>query len=79
MGEFGQVVSQGDANAARLIAVVGDPDSGLPADAIVILEVLIAALQPFEEEIRKLDTEIFRRARGNGDARQQVTMLGNDP
>jgi hypothetical protein len=36
--EFGQIVPQGAANAARLIAIVEDPESGLPADAIATLD-----------------------------------------
>lgn len=31
--EFGQIVPQGAANASRLIAIVEDPESCLPADA----------------------------------------------
>jgi transposase len=46
-GEFGQIVRQGASNAARLIAVVEDPDSGLPADAIATLKVLFGALTQF--------------------------------
>lgn len=40
LGEFGQVVPQGAANALRLIAVVEDPESGLTADAIATLHML---------------------------------------
>ena len=46
--EFGQVVPQGAANAARLITFVEDPDSGLPADAIATLKVLVTALVHLE-------------------------------
>ena len=45
LGEFGQIVPQGAANAARLIAMVEDPDSGLPAGAIATLHVLVSALK----------------------------------
>ena len=63
--EFGQIVPQGAANAVRLIAIVEDPDSRLPADAIATLKVLVAALAHLETEIGKLDVEIARRAREN--------------
>lgn len=33
LGEFGRIVPHGAANAARLIAIVEDPASGLPAEA----------------------------------------------
>ncbi len=41
---FGQIVPQGAANVRRLIAIVEDPESGLPTDAIATLRALIAAL-----------------------------------
>ena len=63
--EFGQIVPQGAANAAKLIAIVEDPDSGLPDDAIGTLKVLVAALAHLEAEIGKLDAEIARRAKEN--------------
>lgn len=72
--EFGQIVPQGAANAARLIAIVEDPDSGLPADAIATLKVLVAALAHLEAEIGKLDAEIARRAKENELARRLMTV-----
>jgi transposase len=77
--EFGQIVPQGAANAARLIALVEDPDSGLPADAIVTLKVLVVALAHLEEEIGKLDVEIARRAKENEVARRLMTVPGIGP
>ena len=41
LAEFGQIMPQGAANAARLISIVEDPDIGLPADAIATLKVLV--------------------------------------
>ena len=63
--EFGQIVPQGAANAAKLIAIVDEPTSGLPLDAIATLKVLVAALAHLEAEIGKLDAEITRRAKEN--------------
>ena len=65
LGEFGQIVPQGAANAARLFAIVEDLDSGLPADAIGTLKVLVSTLTHLEAEIGKLDAEIARRAKEN--------------
>jgi transposase len=79
LGEFGQIVPQGAANAARLIAIVEDRDSGLPVDAIATLEVLVAALRHLEAEIGKLDAEISRRAKGNEVARRLMTVPGIGP
>ena len=44
LAEFGQVVPQGAANASKLIAIVEDPDSGLPVEATATLQVLIGTL-----------------------------------
>ncbi len=79
LGEFGQVVPQGAANAARLIAIVEDTDSGLPADAIATLKVLVEALTHLETEIGKLDAEITRRAKENDVARRLMTVPGIGP
>src|SRR3712207_5790096 len=46
--ELGLVVPQGAANAARLIALVEDPDSGLPAGGMAALKVLVTALTHLE-------------------------------
>lgn len=79
LGEFGQIVPQGAGNAARLIAIIEDPDSGLPADAIATLDVLVAALRHLEAEIGKLDAEISRRAKDNDVARRLMTIPGIGP
>ena len=79
LGEFGQIVPQGAGNAARLIAIIEDPDSGLPADAIATLDVLVAALRHLEAEIGKLDAEISRRAKDNEVARRLMTIPGIGP
>src|SRR6056297_2260657 len=79
LSEFGQVAPQGATNAARLIAIVEDPESGLPADAIPTLKVLIAALTQLEAEIVKLDAAIARRAKENDVARRLMTVSGIGP
>ncbi|GAM05554.1 transposase [Novosphingobium sp. MBES04] len=79
LGEFGQIVPQGAANATRLIAIVQGPDSGLPSDAIATLQVLVATLTHLEVEIGKLDAEIARRAKENEVARRLMTVPGIGP
>ena len=79
LGEFGHIVPQGAANAARLISIVEDPDSGLPADATATLKVLVSALTHVETEISKLDAEIARRAKENDVARCLMTVPGIGP
>ena len=79
LAEFGQIVPQGAANAARLIAIVENQDSDLPADAIATLKVLVAALIHLETEIARLDAEIARRAKENEVARRLMTVPGIGP
>jgi transposase len=77
--EFGMIVPQGAANAVRLVAILDDPDSGLPADAVVTLKVLVVALSHLQAEIGKLDAEIARRAKENEVARRLMTVPGIGP
>ena len=79
LGEFGQIVPQGAANAARLIAIVEDPESSLPAAAIATLKVLVGTLTYLEAEIGKLDAEIARRAKENELARRLMSVPGIGP
>lgn len=74
--EFGQIVPQGAANASKLVALVEDPESVLPADAIPTLKALIAVLTHLEAEISKLDAEIARCAKENDVARRLMTVPG---
>ncbi|AUQ44590.1 transposase [Phaeobacter inhibens] len=76
---FGQAAPQGAANASKLIAIVEALESGLPADAIPTLKVLIAALTQLEAETVKLDAEIARRAKENDVARRLMTVPGIGP
>lgn len=79
LGEFDQIVPQGAANAARLIALVEDPESGLPADTIAPLHVLVSAPRHLEAEISTLDAEITRRAGENEVAQRLMTVPGIGP
>ncbi|BAQ71638.1 transposase IS116/IS110/IS902 family protein (plasmid) [Rhodovulum sulfidophilum] len=79
LGEFGKIVPQGAANVSKLIAIVEGPESGLPADAIPTLKVLVASLAHLEAEIGKLDAEIARCAKENEVARRLMTVPGIGP
>ena len=79
LGEFGHIVPQGAANASKLIAIVEDPESDLPAGAVPTLKVLISALRQLESEIGQLDIEIARRAKKNEVARRLMTVPGIGP
>lgn len=77
--EFGEVVPQGAANAARLITIVEDAASGLPEDARATLLVLIEAKIRLDEQIAELNVEISRRAKENEVARRLMTIPGIGP
>lgn len=77
--EFGEVVPQGAANAARLITIVEDAASGLPEDARATLLVLIEAKIRLDEQIAELNDEISRRAKENEVARRLMTIPGIGP
>jgi transposase len=79
MGEFGLVVPQGASQAARLIAMVADPDVPLPEAAQSALRAVVSALEGLEIEIRRLEAEITRRAKGDEVARRLMTIPGVGP
>ena len=77
--EFGEVVPKGAANAARLIAIIEDPASGLPEEARATLLVLIETKTRLDDQIAKLNAEISRRAKENEVARRLMTIPGIGP
>ncbi|MEO8723754.1 MAG: IS110 family transposase, partial [Sphingobium sp.] len=77
--EFGQIAPKGAANISRLIAIVDDPDSGLPTQAVATLRVLVDALVGFDAQIAKLNAEISHRAKENEVARRLMTVPGIGP
>jgi transposase len=52
------VVPQGATNAAPLIALVVDPNSGFPAEGLARHKVVVTALAHLKAEIGKLDAEM---------------------
>lgn len=77
--EYGWVVPQGATNARRLVALVADEESGLPATARASLRVLTATLAQLDEQIETLDVEIGRRAGESTVARRLMTIPGIGP
>lgn len=59
--------------------MIEDPDSGLPADAIATLKVLVAALAHLETDLGELDAEIAVWAKDNEMARRLMTIPGVGP
>lgn len=67
------------ANAARLVAPAGYPDSGLPADGSAAPKVLVVALTHLEAEISKQYAEIAGRSKVNELARKPMTAPAIEP
>ncbi len=76
MTEFGIVVAQGPMHVARLIAIIDDPDYGLPETARIVLGVLVTELHALDERVLKLDSEIVHRAKDDPVARRLTTIPG---
>ena len=79
LAEFGQVVPQGASNASKLIAIVDDPESGLPVEATATLQVLIGTPAQIEAQIGTLDARIARCAKKNDVAQRLMTIPGTGP
>ena len=79
LGEFGQVVPQGAANASKLIAIVEDPEVRSACRCHPHAPGSGRGLAHLEAEIGKLDAEIARRAKENEVARRLMTVPGIGP
>ncbi len=73
------VVPRGASQAGRLDAMVADPEAPLPDAARPALSTLVSALEELEVEIRRLEAEITRRAKGDEVARRLMTIPGVGP
>ena len=79
LGEFGFVVRQGAGHVGRLIDVVADPASALPAEARPVLAVVAQSLQAIQAHIADLDRAIAARAKADPVARRLMTVPGVGP
>ncbi len=79
LGEFGFVVRQGAGHVAKLVDLVAEPTSDLPAEARPVLTVIAEALQSVQAKIAVLDREIAARAKANQIAKRLMTIPGVGP
>jgi transposase len=79
LAEFGHVAPQGLTHAAKLIAMIEDPQTALPEPARTALQFLTATLSQLNDQIRALDAQIVRRAREDALARRLMTIPGVGP
>ncbi|MBV9201530.1 MAG: IS110 family transposase [Alphaproteobacteria bacterium] len=74
--EFGIIGPKGRENALKLMSIVDDPQTDLPASARSVLVMLIDQLRALDSQVARLDREIVQRARENKIARRLMTIPG---
>ena len=79
LAEYGIVIRQGANYAPKLIELVTDPASGIPAEARSVLAVLANTLSNLSVQVSELDTMIAQRAKCNGVAKRLMTIPGVGP
>lgn len=79
LAEFGFVVRQGAGHTAKLIQVVEDPSSDLPAEARPVLTIIVESLRALQDKVAQLDAEIAARAKRDPVARRLMTIPGIGP
>ena len=79
LAEFGFIVRQGVGRVGKLIDLVGDPSTDLPAGARPVLAVIADSLQAIQARISVLDREIAARAKADPVARRLMTIPGVGP
>lgn len=79
LAEYGFVAPKGVMHVDRLIVVIEDSKSGLPAAARTSLLAMVRMLDRLDTEITALDAEIATRAREDPVARRLMTIPGVGP
>ena len=79
LAEFGFVVRQGVGHVTKLIELVGDPTSDLPAQARSVLALLVESLEALQAKISVLDRQIAARAKADATAKRLMTIPGVGP
>lgn len=79
VAEYGTVAPKGVCYVERLVAMIEDAESELPAAARASLKILAGVLAKLSEEIAVLDRQIARRAKEDLTARRLMTIPGVGP
>ena len=77
--EFGYIVRQGVGHVGKLVEIVGDPASDIPAQARPVLVVIAQGLEALQTQIALLDREIANRAKADPVAKRLMTIPGVGP
>jgi len=79
LAEFGFIVRQGIGQVSKLIDMVGDASTELPAEARPVLAVIADSLQAIRTRISMLDREIAARAKADPVAKRLMSIPGVGP
>lgn len=79
LAEFGFVAPQGPGHVNKLIALIEDPSSDLPAEARTILSAISQLFHAIELKIAVLDRAIAARAKANATVGRLMTIPGIGP
>ncbi len=79
LAEFGFVVRQGVGHVAKLVEIVADPTSDIPAEARPVLVIIAQSFQAVQAQIVLLDREIAARAKADAVAKRLMTIPGVGP
>jgi transposase len=77
--EFGYIVRQGVGHVSKLVDIVREPSSDIPAEARPVLAVITESLQALQSQIAVLDREIAARAKADPVAKRLMTIPGVGP
>jgi transposase len=77
--EFGYIVRQGVGHVGKLVEIIGDPASDIPAEARPVLAIVAESLQALQSQIALLDREIATRAKADPVAQRLMTIPGIGP
>jgi transposase len=79
LAEFGFIARKGPGHVTKLMELIDDPSTGLPAEARSVLALLVESLKAIKAKIAVLDRQIAARARKDAVAKRLMTIPGVGP
>lgn len=78
IAEFGFIVAQGPGHVSKLIDLIDDPASDIPAEARPVLAMIATSLQMLQSNIAELDRKIAARSKADPVANQLIKVAARD-
>lgn len=79
LAEYGIVAPKGIASVAQIEMALADDSNELPAEVQNLGGMLLEQIEIYSEKIKRLETDMRRQARQDGDAARLMTMPGIGP